>query len=161
MLIGSISVLTFTPKFAIERDHVNAAYEESQIVIMEDSEVYTVAQSLIDTVEFVSEPTPTTNNVERSDIFEITAYCGENYPHICNNGDATTTATGSTPTAGRTIAVDPNIIPYGSQVIIDGHIYVAEDCGGAIKGNRIDLFFNTHEEALNWGRRTKEVTIIY
>lgn len=97
---------------------------------------------------------------ETQEKFIITAYCGENYPHICNNGDASTTATGTTPTANRTIAVDPTVIPYGTKVIIDGKTYIAEDCGGAIKGNRIDMFFNTHEEALQYGRQTKEVTIL-
>lgn len=123
--------------------------------------------------EPVDEPEPlVTRNVKkpapvlasRSDVSRtltcvVSAYCGENYPHICNNGDASTTATGTTPTAGRTIAVDPTVIPYGAEVIIDGHTYIAEDCGGAIKGNRIDLFFSTHEEALAWGKKTKEVII--
>lgn len=88
------------------------------------------------------------------------AYCKENYPHICNNGNSTYTATMTTPTVGRTIAVDPTVIPYGSEVIINGHTYIAEDCGGAIKGNRVDILFATHEEALTWGRRTVEVSYI-
>lgn len=92
-------------------------------------------------------------------VFEVTAYCCENYPHICNNGDATTTATGTTPTAGRTIAVDPSIIPLNTEVIINGHTYIAEDTGGNIKGNRIDIVFETHEEALNFGRRTLEIFV--
>lgn len=58
---------------------------------------------------------------------------------------------------GRSIAVDPRVIPYGTEILIDGHVYVAEDCGGAIKGNRIDVFFNDHESALNFGRQTKVV----
>ena len=65
------------------------------------------------------------------------------------------------PTAGRTIAVDPNVIPYGTQVEIEGiGVRIAEDTGGAIKGNRIDLLFETHQEALEFGRQTKQVTII-
>lgn len=87
------------------------------------------------------------------------AYCIEPHHHICNDGNASKTATGTTPTAGRTIAVDPNIIPYGSKVEIDGHIYIAEDTGGAIKGNRIDIVFNTHQEALNFGMRDKTIKI--
>lgn len=73
----------------------------------------------------------------------------------------TKTATGTTPTTGRTIAVDPNVIPYGTQVEIEGiGVRIAEDCGGAIKGNRIDLLFETHQEALEFGRQTKQVTIL-
>lgn len=91
--------------------------------------------------------------------YKITYYCKENYPHICNNGDATKTATGTTPTAGRTIAVDPSVIPYGTEVIINGHTYIAEDCGGAINGNRIDIVVDTHEEALQCGVDHYEVFV--
>jgi 3D (Asp-Asp-Asp) domain-containing protein len=96
-------------------------------------------------------------NIKR---YKLTAYCCENYPHICNNGDSTYTATMTTPTPGRTVAVDPTVIPYGSKVIINGHTYIAEDCGGAIKGNRIDVLFTTHEEALQFGIQYADVEII-
>lgn len=92
--------------------------------------------------------------------FKTSAYCGEAYHHICNDGNASKTATGTTPTAGRTIAVDPTKIPYGSQVKINDTIYVAEDCGGAIVDNRVDIFFNTHQEALAFGIRYTEVFIL-
>jgi 3D (Asp-Asp-Asp) domain-containing protein len=82
--------------------------------------------------------------------FLLTAYCPCSY--CCGKSDGIT-ATGTVATAGRTIAVDPRVIPYGSQVEINGHIYTAEDCGGAIKGNRVDFFFDTHEEALKFGRQ--------
>lgn len=91
--------------------------------------------------------------------FKITYYCKENYPHICNNGDASRTATGTTPTAGRTIAVDPSVIPYGTEVRIDGHTYVSEDCGGSIKDKRIDILVETHQEALNLGIKYAEVFV--
>ena len=91
---------------------------------------------------------------------KITAYCRENYPHICNNGDSSQTATGTVPLAGRTVAVDPKVIPYGSEVIINGHTYIAEDCGGAIKGNRIDILFDTHQEALEFGIQYTNVSYL-
>lgn len=91
--------------------------------------------------------------------YKITYYCKENYPHICNDGDASKTATGTTPTAGRTIAVDPSVIPYGTEVVVNGHTYVAEDCGGAIKENRIDIVVDTHEEALQCGVDHYEVFV--
>ena len=98
----------------------------------------------------------------KSETFIITAYCKENYPHICNDGDSTYTSTGTIAEVGRTIAVDPNCIPYGTSVEIEGiGVRIAEDCGGAIKGkNRIDLLVETHIEALEFGRQTREVTII-
>ena len=43
------------------------------------------------------------------------------------------------------------MIPYGTQIIIGGHIFTAEDCGGAIKGNRIDVYVNSHQRALELG----------
>jgi len=59
------------------------------------------------------------------------------------------------------IAVDPNVIPLGSKVYVDGYGYaVAADTGGAIKGNRIDVFFPTKEQAYRWGSRKVKVTII-
>ena len=93
-------------------------------------------------------------------VCKLTAYCKENYPHICNNGSSNSTATGTVPTVGRTIAVDPSVIPYGSQVIINGHTYIAEDCGGAIKGNKIDILFETHKEALQFGVQYAEVFLV-
>ena len=86
-----------------------------------------------------------------------TAYC----PCVkcCGKNDGIT-ATGTKATAGRTIAVDPRVIPYGSKVIINGNTYIAEDCGGAIKSNRIDIFFDTHQEAREWGRRTVEALVV-
>ena len=89
--------------------------------------------------------------------FLLTAYCPCSY--CCGKSDGIT-ATGTVAPAGRTIAVDPRIIPYGSQVKINGHIYTAEDCGGAIKSNKIDIFFSTHQEALNFGTRYADAYLI-
>lgn len=96
-------------------------------------------------------------DVSRGDLIGramVTYYCTEKYPHICNAGPPYKTALGTTPTPGRTIAVDPNIIPLGTHVLIDGHEYVAEDTGGAIDGLRVDIVVKTHEEALAKGKRT-------
>lgn len=48
--------------------------------------------------------------------------------------------------AGHTIAVDPDVIPYGTQVMINNHIYTAEDCGGAVKGHVIDIYTTTPKD---------------
>ena len=69
------------------------------------------------------------------------------------------TYTETVATEGRTIAVDPDVIPLGSTVVIDGHEYIAEDIGAAIQGNRIDIFMNSHEAALVEGIKTAEVFI--
>ncbi|RDW18335.1 hypothetical protein CWR48_12195 [Oceanobacillus arenosus] len=60
----------------------------------------------------------------------------------------------------KVIAVDPSVIPLGSVVHVEGYGYaIAGDIGGAIKGNKIDVYVPTHKAALNWGRRTVKVTI--
>jgi len=84
-----------------------------------------------------------------------TAYC---------NGCSGTTATGinlrENPSA-KVIAVDPNVIPLGTKVYVDGYGYaIAGDTGGAIKGNKIDLFMESSSEAYSWGRRTVALTIL-
>lgn len=67
-------------------------------------------------------------------------------------------STGVYPKAGRTIAVDPKKIPYGTYLYVDGHgVYIAEDCGGDIKGHRLDIFVNSHKEAIQLGRKTVKV----
>ena len=86
-----------------------------------------------------------------------TAYC--DCYNCCGKTDGIT-ATGTKATAGRTIAVDPDLIPYGSKVIINGNTYIAEDCGGAIQSNRVDIFFDSHSEALEWGVRKVEALVI-
>jgi 3D (Asp-Asp-Asp) domain-containing protein len=115
------------------------------------TEVKTGDYTVHNDVEEVEVIKPTTTT------FKVTAYC----PCIkcCGKTDGIT-ATGTVATAGRTIAVDPTVIPYGSEVILNGVTYIAEDCGGAIKGNKIDMFFDTHEEALQWGVKYIEGVVI-
>lgn len=86
---------------------------------------------------------------------EATAYCLE-------DGSGTgLTATGTIPQEGRTVAVDPNVIPYGTELSINGKDgYIAEDTGGAIKSHRIDIFMNSRNEALQFGRQTVRVQIV-
>lgn len=60
-----------------------------------------------------------------------------------------------------TIAVDPDVIPLGTKVYVSGYgLAIAADTGGAIKGNIIDVFLNTHEECISWGRRQVTVQIL-
>lgn len=70
------------------------------------------------------------------------------------------TATGKPPGPG-TVAVDPTVIPMGSRLYIDGYGHgTAMDVGRSIKGNRIDVFFPTRAQALNWGSRTVNVYVL-
>lgn len=93
--------------------------------------------------------------------FKLTAYCP--CMKCCGKTDGIT-ATGTLAAEGRTIAVDHRVIPYGSTVTLyfaDGtvHTYTAEDCGGAIKENRIDVFFDSHEAARAFGVQSAMVYV--
>jgi 3D (Asp-Asp-Asp) domain-containing protein len=83
--------------------------------------------------------------------FKLTHYCPGFHGEPCGTGDGLT-ATGTKVTPGRTIAVDPKVIPYGTEVYIEGYgWHVAEDCGGAIKGNHIDVAMESHDAAMSSG----------
>lgn len=70
------------------------------------------------------------------------------------------TASGTKAKPGRTIAADTNVFPFGTRLKIPGYGWgTVEDRGGAIQGQRIDLFFRTHKEALKWGRKTVTVQV--
>lgn len=94
--------------------------------------------------------------------FRLTYYCCERYRHICGNGTGTT-ASGRPVEAGRSIAVDPDVIPLGSRVWIDfgdgegWHEYSADDVGSCVEGNHIDIAIETHREALHQTRVTGRV----
>lgn len=94
--------------------------------------------------------------------FKLTAYCP--CAKCCGKWANGITATGTTATEGRTIAVDPALIPYGATVTVyfpDGasHSYTAEDCGGGIKGNRLDIYFDDHQVALQFGVQSAMVYV--
>ena len=81
------------------------------------------------------------------------------YSWECGNGDGLTAA--MTPVRPGVVAVDPEVIPLGSQVEIVGlGMFSAEDVGGAIKGNRVDIFMTSRSAALDFGRREVEVRVI-
>lgn len=90
-------------------------------------------------------------------IFKTTAYCP---CKGCSGSWGRSTSTGAVACANHTIAVDPSVIPYGSRVMINGVIYTAEDRGGAVKGNHIDIFFDSHSETQHYGTRNAEVFLL-
>lgn len=91
-------------------------------------------------------------------IMEATAY----YPGPKNYGGGVGTRTKNGMLAQRgVVAVDPRVIPLGSHLYIDGYGYaIAADIGGMIKGQRIDLCYNTYEEAIQFGRRPVKVYLL-
>ena len=94
---------------------------------------------------------PTANGT----VYKITAYC----PCAKCTGKATgRTAMGTKATAGRTIAASSKFT-FGTKLNINGHTYTVEDRGGGVNGNHIDIFVNTHAEALAWGVRYLPVSV--
>ena len=90
-------------------------------------------------------------------LMKCTGYCP---CEECSEGWGRQTHSGKTAEAGRTIAVDPSIIDIGSKVKIGKHIYVAEDIGGLVQGDHIDIFFDTHEEVEEWGVRYIKCAVV-
>lgn len=87
----------------------------------------------------------------------LTAYCS--CVKCCGKYANGYTAVGTKATEGRTIGVNPKIIPYGTEVMIGDHIYVAEDTGGSSKQKHIDVYYDTHERALAQGVLRKGVFV--
>ena len=180
-LLGVIGILIITLLFItismVKTQTLNQEPTEklkTEVVVQEEPQATEVPQITIETPKPVPtatpkptpkaiatptpEATPQASNSSTSlGQFKITAYCS--CSKCCGQWSGGPTASGVMPTAGRTIAVDPKIIPLGSTVTIDGHTYVAEDTGGAIKGQRIDIYFNSHSEALAWGVQHKDVSV--
>ena len=101
------------------------------------------------------EPQVIRNN--KSNKYVITAYC----PCVkcCGKTDGIT-ASGVKAVEGITVAMNKSI-PFGTKIYIDGvGERIVQDRGGAIKGNKIDLYFDSHQKALEFGRQIKEVTIL-
>lgn len=131
-------------QLAATRISATAGVERSEAVIVPEKEI-------------PQEPESDEPKLQSLGTFKLTAYCAcEKCCGIWANG---ITYTGTEATADRTIAVDPSVIPLGSTIYINGQPYIAEDIGGAIKGNRIDIFFPTHNEALQFGVQYAEVVI--
>lgn len=88
-----------------------------------------------------------------SEVYEMVATA---YTHTGN-----ATKSGVMPTVGATIAVDPTVIPLGTEVYVEGYGFAtAEDTGGVILGNKIDLFMDTEEECIQWGVQTVKMYVL-
>ena len=100
--------------------------------------------------------------------FRLTAYCSceiccdeyaLNRPKDENGNPIVYTANMSVAKQGVTVAADTNVLPFGTTLLIDGHEYIVQDRGGAIKGNRIDVYFDSHQEARQFGVQYREVFV--
>lgn len=139
---GDVPQQTFQEKMEAKRQEEQSRADQKKVVSIQDV--------------FSPNTDKTVNDYEHTLVFKITAYC----PCAQCNGpwSGGATSTGARATQGRTIAVDPRVIPYGTKVLIGGHEFVAEDCGGAIKGAHIDLYLDSHDRCNSWGVRYLSVS---
>ncbi len=144
--------------------------EENAVQALQDfkAEYYQVQEDNMSIPGSILEPIAKTNTVSKVLTVKVTAYCScvkccgvwsKDHPSRQGTDYEQYTTSGTIPVAGRTVAVDPDIIPLGSKILIDGHEYIAEDTGSGVKGNHIDIYFDSHEEALEWGVKTLEVEV--
>lgn len=179
-LIGSlITIGVISAKAASEEssarelESVSAIKKESAEIIKKEIEKATEVPEALEVPEAPAEDDPIQDEKKMTDhpvgVCEITAYCtcvkccgiwSSEHPSRQGTGYVQKTATGTIPTEGRTVAVDKDVIPLGSIVIIDGVTYIAEDTGNAVKGNVVDIYFDSHEEAVQFGRRTAQVSYV-
>ena len=140
-----------------ETDKPEIVYEETESsepeVTIEESEVEIA----------VTVPATESTNIEQDKLtlislgeFNITAYCSckkccgkwaDSRPIDEDGNEIVYGASGAVLIPEYSVAVDPMLIPYGTKLYIDGKEYIAHDCGSAIKGNDIDVYFKEHQEA--------------
>lgn len=143
---------------------------------LSDTTSETVESSEMPTISIKSEDVPMleTPITEPQETFvslgeyKLTAYCpctkccgkwGENRPKDANGNIIVVTASGRYAKANWTVAADTSVLPFGTRIYINGYEYEVQDRGGAVKGNRIDIYFDDHQEALNFGVQYAEVMI--
>lgn len=141
--LGATILLIVISILATSAQAVDASPEESSVV----SEEYDPAWDI-----------PATESAVCNDVFlgefTLTAYCPGRC--CCGKWASGYTATGTLATEGRTIAVDPKVIPYGTHVLLiwpngTQRSYIVEDCGSGVNGNHIDVFFDDHQAARRFG----------
>lgn len=136
------------------KDVVTASYisdpDQSKNDIAKNDIEYEELNGSIQTVVYAKQQVTLTREHHIPDVL-LTAY--EASEVSCGNSADGITKTGTRVVAGRTIAVDPSLIPLGSKVVINGHTYTAEDVGGAVKGHHIDIYMNTVSECMSFGKR--------
>ena len=130
------------------------------VIRTEPSTVIETTTEVVTTVEETTTDVPLTT-VKFEDIpdytdlgtFKLTAYCS--CVECCGKSDGIT-ASGKKAQAGRTVAVDRSLIPFGTKLMINGiDTYVAEDTG--VRGMVIDIYFDSHREAQNFGVKYAKV----
>lgn len=128
----------------------------SEVVVTEPVDKIVQVQKKVETSRSALPRTSGTTTAQiDGETYKITAYCSCSK---CCGKTTGRTASGTQATAGRTVAA-PAKFAFGTKLNIGGHIYTVEDRGGAISGNRIDIYVSSHSEALQWGVKYLPVSV--
>ncbi len=123
------------------------------------------ADKAVESIELLQTSTIETSNTQRRTfLMEVTAYC--HCTKCCGKKARGITASGKhvSYNGGEFVAADTRLLPLGTKLLIPGYAAAKPveviDRGGAIKGNKLDVFFPSHKEALKWGRQIVPVTVV-
>jgi len=126
-------------------------------VIIEDEPLGTLWDGIVSPLEPV-QATSTSNVMEYVGTFKVSAYCA---CRACTGNTKGITASGAKVQEGITVATDWSVLPVGTVIDIEGYgTRTVMDKGSAIKGNRLDIYFQQHSDALNFGVQTLNVWVI-
>ena len=153
---GQDGIKEVTYKIKYQNDEEIERTKLSEQIIKEPVDKIVQIQTNVTTRSSTSrENSTSTSGVTK--IFKITAYCS--CSKCCGAHASGYTASGTLATANRTVAASSQYA-FGTKLIINGQEYVVEDRGGAIKGDRIDIYMDSHADALAWGVRYLPVQVI-
>lgn len=157
-IAGSIPAITTSPQISKPVEHIETVEEITEAVTEQPKE---------ETTEATVYERETPYTIQHLGEFEVTAYCGcsdccgawgEDRPTDEDGRPIIYTASGARAEQGVTVAADTDVFPFGTELVINGNTYTVQDVGGAIEGNRIDIYFDNHQSAVTFGRRWLDVS---
>lgn len=151
---GEDGIKEITYKVKYQNDEEIEKIKISEKVVKES--VNKIVQVQMNMTSRSSASRTTTHATGTTKIFKVTAYCS--CPKCCGGHSSGYTSSGTKATAGRTVAASAQF-SYGTKLLINGKEYVVEDRGGAVKGDKIDIYMNSHADALAWGVRYLPVQV--
>lgn len=155
---GQDGIKEITYKIKYQNDIEVEKIKLSEVVVKEPvNKIVQVNKTVTSRSKTTSRSLPSTTASTNSvgEIYKITAYCS--CAKCCGKTNGIT-AMGTHATSGRTVAASSKF-SLGTKLNINGHTYTVEDRGGAITGNKIDIYVNSHAEALAWGVRYLPVSV--
>ena len=149
---GEEGIKQVTYKIKYKNNEEISRIKLSEIVVKEAIDKVVQVQT-----DVTSRASSTTRTPPKTVIFRVTGYCS--CSKCCGKFASGYTSSGTKATAGRTVAASTQY-DFGTKLLINGTTYTVEDRGGAITGNKIDIYFDTHAEAIAWGVKYLPVEVI-